>query len=158
MLCEAKLLFTLLFYLLSGNDNFLSEKREERKEKREEYKKKRQSSDENCRFFLERKSYIDRISCYGFKCEGTVANGHLWFQIKGYGFKVYSDPKNLLCFERSNFYLTANTSALQTGIYLFVILCIITFYGKKTLPHRNREILRSYHTTVCILIKVFECD
>ena len=46
------LLFTLLFYLLSGNDNFLSEKREERKEKRVEYKKKRQSSVENCRFFL----------------------------------------------------------------------------------------------------------
>ena len=56
MLCEAKLpfLFTLLFYLLSGNDNFLSEKREKRKEKREEYKKKRQSSVENCRFFLPR--------------------------------------------------------------------------------------------------------
>ena len=54
MLCGAKLpfLFAFLSYLLSGNDNFLSEKREERKEKREEYKKKRQSSDENCRFFL----------------------------------------------------------------------------------------------------------
>ena len=54
LLCGAKLpfLFSFLSYLLSGNDNFLSEKREERKEKREEYKKKRQSSVENCRFFL----------------------------------------------------------------------------------------------------------
>ena len=48
------LLFTLLFYLLSGNDNFLSEKREERKEKSEKNKKKRQPSVENCRFFLAR--------------------------------------------------------------------------------------------------------
>ncbi len=45
-------------------------------------------------FFLERKSYIDRISYYGFKCEGAVANGHLWFQIKGYGFKAYFAQKS----------------------------------------------------------------
>ena len=64
MLCGAKppFLFTLLFYLLSGNDNFLSEKREERKEKREEYKKKRQSSDENCRFFLVEATGIEPVS------------------------------------------------------------------------------------------------
>ena len=35
-----------------------------------------------------RKSYIDRIPSYGFKSAGAVANGHLWFQIKGYGFKA----------------------------------------------------------------------
>ena len=54
MLCGAKLPFLLSFlsYLFTGNDNFLLEKREERKEKSEENKKKRQSSVENCRFFL----------------------------------------------------------------------------------------------------------
>ena len=53
-ICEANqpLLLSLLSYLFSGNDNFLLEKREERKEKSEENKKKRQSSVENCRFFL----------------------------------------------------------------------------------------------------------
>ena len=52
MLCVAKqpFLLSLLFSLLSGNDN--SEKREERKNKSEKNKKKRQSSFENCRFFL----------------------------------------------------------------------------------------------------------
>ena len=28
---------------------------------------------------------MDRIFFYGCKCEGTVANGHLRLQIKGYG-------------------------------------------------------------------------
>ena len=65
MLCGAKppFLFTLLFYLLSGNDNFLSEKREERKEKSEEYKKKRQTSDETCRFFLELVAGLEPATC-----------------------------------------------------------------------------------------------
>ena len=44
---------------------------------------------------LERKSYIDRISSYGFKCEGEVSNGHLWFQIKGYGFKAFFAAKTI---------------------------------------------------------------
>ena len=52
MLCEAKppILFSILFYLFTGND--ILEKREKREVKREKYKKKRQSSFENCRFFL----------------------------------------------------------------------------------------------------------
>ncbi len=54
------------------------------------------------RHILERKSYIDRISSYGFKCIGAVANGHLWFQIKGYGFKAYFAMKKPPCFERAN--------------------------------------------------------
>lgn len=51
MLCEAKplILFSILFYLFTGND--ILEKREKREVKREKYKKKRQSSFENCRFF-----------------------------------------------------------------------------------------------------------
>ena len=40
-------------------------------------------------FSVERKSYIDRISYYGFKCEGTVANRRPWFQIKVYGFRAF---------------------------------------------------------------------
>ena len=48
-------------------------------------------------------------------------------------------------------------SIQQIGIGLLVILCIITFYVKKTLPNRNREILWAYYTTVCILINSFEC-
>ncbi len=32
---------------------------------------------------MERKSYIDRISSYGCKCEGVVANGSPRLQIKG---------------------------------------------------------------------------
>lgn len=35
--------------------------------------------------FMERKSYIDRISSYGCKCEAAVANGHPRLQIKGCG-------------------------------------------------------------------------
>ena len=34
---------------------------------------------------LEKKSHIDRISAYGFKCKDAVANGHPRLQIKGYG-------------------------------------------------------------------------
>lgn len=51
---QAKLpiLLSVSSYLFSGNDNFLIEKRGERKVKREKYKKKRQLSIENCRFFL----------------------------------------------------------------------------------------------------------
>lgn len=45
---------------------------------------------------MERKSYIDRISSYGFKSAGAVANVHLRFQIEGYGFKVYFAQKNRL--------------------------------------------------------------
>ena len=62
---EAKLpfLFSFLFSLLSGNDNFLLEKREERKEKSEENKKKRQSSAENCRFFLELVTGLEPATC-----------------------------------------------------------------------------------------------
>lgn len=32
---------------------------------------------------MERKSYIDRFSSYGCKCEGVVANGSPRLQIKG---------------------------------------------------------------------------
>lgn len=44
---------------------------------------------------LERKSYIDRISSCGFKSIAVVSNGHLWFQIKGYGFKAYFAQKTV---------------------------------------------------------------
>ena len=43
---------------------------------------------------LEKKSYIDRNSACGFKSVGAVANGHLWFQIRGYGCKAYFVKKN----------------------------------------------------------------
>ncbi len=78
---------------------------------------------------MERKSYIDRISCYGCKCEAAVANGHPRLQIKGYGCK-------------SNFY--RKKEELHRRVYLYerdFLRCLdeYTIYYNSQRSHRNNN-------------------